>query len=286
MAASNYLWIASFAIAVATSHVGVFGRAVDTIGSLSRLSTFADESSGASLRADAHRERCAELVAPWQENTQPDPREDTTLLKVHVRPFSPGPSRGLVFPGRSLFSFVRRVYRCCQEGLSCRSVKGIQGRLRGDADVEFVFTREILSLAVMRAELHLKLSNPQHVDVRPTIPFMAKHNLPTRYSLGFLGDSLELRVDLLFLLQTLHEGAGAGRPPPGPVNMRLPLLFPSEALRGEKASPGEAWGEGLTGPLDVGLLLGCRRDGAAVPCQAAGLRLSHTPFMALYYRRS
>lgn len=49
-----------------------------------------------------------------------------------------------------------------------------------DADVEFVLTREILSLAVMRAELHLQLSNPQHLDLLPVIPFMSKHNLPTR----------------------------------------------------------------------------------------------------------
>lgn len=49
-----------------------------------------------------------------------------------------------------------------------------------DSVVEFVLTREILALAVIRAELHLHLSNTQNVDFLPEIQFLSKHNLPTR----------------------------------------------------------------------------------------------------------
>ncbi len=141
MASSLCIWIALFFLSAMTSDTGVCGRAVDTLGFLSQSPKTADEPSGPALRTDAlrrwrrgvaetHRERCAELAAPWLENTRPAPEDDTTLLQLRVRPFSPGVSHGLVFPGKSLFNFVRRVYHCCQEGLNCRSVKGIQGRLR------------------------------------------------------------------------------------------------------------------------------------------------------------
>ncbi|KAM4576778.1 uncharacterized protein PAE49_006763 [Odontesthes bonariensis] len=298
MAASNYIWIASFLISVMISNVGVFGRAVNSLGSLSQLSKTEDEPSEPPLRMDVlrHREQCAELTAPWLENTQKAPGNDATLLKLHVRPLTSGAPRGLVFPGKSLFSFIRRVYRCCQEGVNCWSVKGIQGRLREDADVEFVLSREILSLAVMRAELHLKVSNPQHLDIHPIIPFMAKHNLPTRYRLRLVGDTVELRVDLLFLFQSQHEVAGGAGRGPSLINIRLPTLFPNEDLPGEKSSLGalqdtnsDVWGEGLTHTLpvmDLGLILGCSRDGSDVPCETGGSRLSHTPFMALYFRRN
>lgn len=138
MASSHCSWIALFLLSVMTSDTGVFGRAVDPQGFLSQSPEIANESYRPTLRTDAlrhgvteaHRERCAELAAPWMENTQA-PQDNSNLLHLRVRPFSPGVSRGLVFPGKSLFSFVRQVYHCCQDGLNCRSVKGIQGRLRG-----------------------------------------------------------------------------------------------------------------------------------------------------------
>lgn len=141
MASSHWCWISLFVISLKTSDNGVFGRAVDSHAWPSQTSEIADESSRSTLRADAlrrwrreiteaHRERCAELSAPWMENTQAA-MDNATMLQLRVRPFIPGVSRGLIFPEKSLFNFVRRVYRCCQEGLNCRSVKGIQGRLRG-----------------------------------------------------------------------------------------------------------------------------------------------------------
>ncbi|XP_067459805.1 uncharacterized protein si:ch211-170d8.2 [Thunnus thynnus] len=299
MASSHCSWIALFLLTVMTSDIGVFGRAVDTRGLLSQSPEITNESYRPTLRTDAlrrwrrgvteaHRERCAELAAPWLENTQA-PQDDSNLLQLRVRPFSPGVSRGLVFPGKSLFSFVRRVYRCCQEGLNCRSVKGIQGRLRGDTDVEFLLTREILTLNLMRAELHLQLSNPQHLDIRPALPSMAKRNLPTRYSVWSRGHAVELRVDLLFLLQSLQEAAGGAGGGPSLVNMRR-VVFSSKGDPGAlQDTDGNVWGDGVDAPLPtpelgLGLVLDCSQAGVGVSCETGGVHLSHTPFMALYYR--
>ncbi|XP_073321901.1 uncharacterized protein [Pagrus major] len=282
MASARCSWIALFLLSVMTC--GVSGRAVNTQGFAPR-----DEPSGQTLRTDAlrrwrravagtHRERCAELAAPWQENTRAAPEDDATLLQLRVRPFSPKASQGLVFPDKSLFSFVRRVYHCCQEGLSCRSLKGIQGRLRGDTDVEFLLTGDVLSLTVMRAELHLRLSNPQHLDIHPVLSAMAKRDLPTRYSVWSRGSTVELRVDLLFLFQSLQEAAGGAGGGPSLVNMRR-VAFSS---RGDPLQD-----TAITGTLPVlelGLVLGCSQAGSRVSCGAGGVQLSHTPFMALYYR--
>ncbi|XP_021166036.2 uncharacterized protein si:ch211-170d8.2 [Fundulus heteroclitus] len=301
MAAPNYMWIASL-VFLLTSDAGVLGRAVDSFGVRSQSPQSAEGSSRQALRADgvrrwrrgaaagAHRERCAELVAPWQENKLQAPEHGTAVLQLRVRPYSPGATRGLVFPGKSLFSFIRRVYLCCQERLGCRSVKGIQGRLRGDAGVEFVLTREVLSMTVWRAELHLQLSNPQHLDINPIIPFMVKHNFPTRYSLVSRGDAVELKVDLLLLFQHLQEAAGdAGRGRSLAV-MQLGRLFSNGDPPGGNPSlgilqdaDGEAWNDGLLA-LDVGLVLGCSQAGSGVPCGSGGVHLSLAPFMALYYR--
>lgn len=49
-----------------------------------------------------------------------------------------------------------------------------------DTDVEFLLTRDVWSLTVMRAELHLLLSNPQHLDIHPVLSALAKRDLPTR----------------------------------------------------------------------------------------------------------
>ncbi|XP_070820628.1 uncharacterized protein [Chaetodon trifascialis] len=305
MAAARWTWIALFLLSVMTRDSGVLGRAADTLGFLTQSSKPAAESSGSTLRTDAltrwrrgitdaHRERCAELAAPWQENTRGAAEEDATLLQLRVRPFSPRASRGPVFPGKSLFSFVRRVYRCCQQGLSCGSVKGIQGRLRGDADVEFLLSREILSLTVKSAELHLQLSNPQHLEIHPVISSMAKRDLPTRFSSWSRGDTVELRVDLLFLFQSLQEAAGGAGGGPALVNMRRAgFSSRGDPPGGKPASgalqdtAGDVWGGGVADTLpaaELGLVLGCRRAGSAVPCGTGGVHLSHTPFMALYHR--
>lgn len=121
MASSNCTRITSLFILMMLSCCGVFGRAVGTSERLSR------EPHEATLRTD----RCAELEAPWLENTQEARVDSGTRLEISIRHFSARASRGLVFPGKPLFGFVRRVYRCCQEGENCRRLKGIQGRMRG-----------------------------------------------------------------------------------------------------------------------------------------------------------
>ncbi|XP_049907241.1 uncharacterized protein si:ch211-170d8.2 [Epinephelus moara] len=305
MASSHCIWIALFLLSALTSDIRVFGRAVDTLGFLSKSVETARVSSGSTLRTDAlrrwrrgitetHRERCAELAVPWLENARQAPEDHATLLQLRVRPFSPGASQGLVFPGKSLFSFVRRVYHCCQDGLNCRSVKGIQGRLRGGTDVEFLLTREILSLTIVRAELHLQLSNPQHLDIHPVLLYMAKRDHPTRYSLWSRGNTVELRVDLLFLFQSLQEVAGGAGGGPSLVNMQRVVSSSRGYPPGEKPASGalqdangDVWGDGAASTLtarELGLVLGCSQAGSAVSCGTGSVHLLHTPFMAVYYR--
>lgn len=164
MAYSRCIWIVVLLFSVLTSDSGVFGRAVDTLGFLSQSPKSVHGSSGTTLRTDAlrrwrrgvtgtHREQCAELAAPWLENTKQTQEDNPTVLQLRVRPFSPRAShQGLVFPGKHLFSFVRRIYRCCQEGLNCKSVKGIQGRMRGgktkESQICTHFTEKLLICAV------------------------------------------------------------------------------------------------------------------------------------------
>uniref|UniRef100_A0A3Q3K9J3 Uncharacterized protein n=1 Tax=Monopterus albus TaxID=43700 RepID=A0A3Q3K9J3_MONAL len=297
MVASHCVWIAPFFLSMMTVDTGVFGRAVNTQGVPSHSPKTADESLGLTLRTDAlrrwrrgmaekHRERCAELAAPLLENAQQVPEDNATVLHLRVRPFSPRASQGPVFPEKPLFSFVRQVYHCCQEGLHCRSVKGIQGH------VEFLFTREILSLTVMKAELHLQLSNPQHLHIQLVFPTMAKRNLAT--SLRSRGNMVELRVDLLFLFQNLQEAAGGARGGPNLVNMRQVVLSSRGGPPGERPAPnalqdtdGDGWEDGGADTLpamELGLVLGCSQAGLGVSCATGGVHLSHTPFMALYYR--
>lgn len=137
MAASRPTWTALVLISVMISAAGVSGRAVDSRGFLSDGSAGVVLRTGAPRRwrrgaAGAHRERCAALEAPWLQSTLEAPGDGAARLLLYFRSFAPqGVSQGLVFPGQSLFSFSRRVYRCCEEGGSCRRVKGIQSRLRG-----------------------------------------------------------------------------------------------------------------------------------------------------------
>ncbi|XP_061622437.1 uncharacterized protein si:ch211-170d8.2 [Phyllopteryx taeniolatus] len=279
-------WIALLLIAVISSDIGVRGRALEAGGFVAPAP---GRSTTPSLRTDLLRrwrravaedrpERCAELTASWQENSQRHPQDHSTVVRLRVRPLSAGVSRGAVFPEKPLFSFVRRVYRCCQDGLDCRSVKGLQGRLRGP-DVELLLTREILLLRIKRAELHLQLTNPQQADIHPVLLSMAKSNLPTRFISRSHGNTVELRVDLLFLFQSLQEAAGG----PGRgrllVNMRKVALssphkkFASVDLQ---HNGGDVWG-------GLGLALGCSQAGVSVRCESSGVALLHTPFVTLYY---
>ncbi|XP_069562758.1 uncharacterized protein [Brachyistius frenatus] len=300
MASSKCIWIAFFLFAV-TNDIGVFSRAVNTLGFWSRVPKTADEpTSRVNLSrrwrramAGTHRERCAQIAAPWLENTQA-PGDNATLVKLCIQPFSSAPSQDLVFPGKYLCSFIRRAYRCCHEGAKCRNVRGIQGRLTENADVELVLTTEILSLIIVRADLHLQLSNPHHLDIRPVLPNMAKDNLPTRYSLGSLDDTVDLRVDLLFLLKRLQKMTDGARPSTSLVNIWRVAFLSNGGPPGEKPSlgalqdtNGDMWRDevaNMVPVLDLGLVLDCSKDGLEVSCGSGGVNLLHPPFMAVYYR--
>ncbi|XP_049618755.1 uncharacterized protein si:ch211-170d8.2 [Syngnathus scovelli] len=288
--ASSYPWIALVLILMITNDIGVRGRALDAHGIVEASPGMSTRSPRPSLRTDllrrwrrgaaeAHRERCAELTAAWQESPHRSPRRNSTVLRLSVRPLSSGASWGLVFPEKPLFSFVRRVYRCCQDGFDCRNVKGLQGRLRRGSDVELLLTREVLSLSIRRAELHLQLTNPQQVDIHPVLLSMAKSNLPTRFISRSHGTTVDLRVDLLFLFQSLQEAAGSPGGAHRLVNMRKVML---SSLHKKLASVdlqdngGVVWGE-------QGLALGCSRAGVGVLCESSGVGLLHAPFVTLYY---
>ncbi|CAG02510.1 unnamed protein product [Tetraodon nigroviridis] len=211
---------------------------------------------------------CAELDEPWQESLAAAEEAAGPLLQLRVRPFWPrSPLKALLFPGKPLFSFARRLYRCCQERRRCGRVRGIPGRPTGGSRVEFLLTGEVLSLALTRAELHLQLSNPQRLDLQPLLPAAAKRGLPTRYALLSHGDTVDLRLDLLFLVQRLQ----AALEPKG---------RPSEGVwKATQSSRTDAGG----GALDLGLALDCHRDGAKVGCRARGVQLTQTPFMVVHY---
>ncbi len=105
-------------------------------------------------------------------------------------------------------------------------------------------------------------------------------------------------MDLLFLFQSLQEAAGGARGGPSLVNMRRVVFSSRGDPPGEKPASGalqdtdgdvwgDVWGDGVASTLPVlelGLVLGCSQAGSGVSCGAGGVHLSHTPFMALYYR--
>lgn len=115
-----------------------------------------------------------------------------------------------------------------------------------------------------------------------------------RYSLWSRGNTVELRVDLLFLFQSLQEVAGGARGGPSLVNMRRVVFSSRGDPPGEKPASGslqdtdgDVWGDGVANALPVlelGMILGCSQAGSGVSCGAGGVHLSHTPFMAVYYR--
>lgn len=49
-----------------------------------------------------------------------------------------------------------------------------------DTDMEFLLSQDVLSVTVMRAEIHLRVLNPQHLNIEPVLSYMAKRKLPTR----------------------------------------------------------------------------------------------------------
>ncbi|XP_030622947.1 uncharacterized protein LOC115806401 [Chanos chanos] len=235
---------------------------------------------------------CALLSSPWLESNVPS-KDRGLIYRLKVLPMSDGPRRA-VFPEQPLFRFVRRVYRCCQTGNRCENVKGIQGRLSG-SHIDFLLSEDVLSVTVVRAEIHLHISNPQQLNIQPLVPFLEKRKLPTRYSVGVKDTELEMRVDLLFLFRALQQATGGARGRPSLIDMRRAgglsrpgAPEPREWVRALQettpAEPGEVLGP-LRSAVELGLALHCSgADATAVHCQSHGVQLLHTPFIALSYR--
>ncbi|XP_072538737.1 uncharacterized protein [Salminus brasiliensis] len=241
--------------------------------------------------------KCTTLAMPWTEaRLQGGHWGHIYRLKV-LNMGRDGPRRA-VFPEQPLFRFVRRVYHCCQMGFHCGGVKGIQGREAG-GNIEFLLSEDVLSAPVVRAEIHLQISNPQHLNIQPLLPSLEKRQLPTRYSAWSKDSVSELRVDLTFLFQALQQALGSGRGGPSLLDIRRvgglsrpwatdsrdkAPLDPISAVLGE--GHGDVWLErSLQAAVELGLALHCSTaDSNTQPCQNHRVRLLHTPFITLSYR--
>jgi len=118
-------------------------------------------------------------------------------------------------------------------------------------------------------------------------------SLTSRYSWWSQGNTLELRVDLLFLFHSLKQATGGVGGGPSLENMRRPVFSSRKYPPGERPASGalqdtDVWGDGVASTLpalDLGLVLGCSQAASWVSCETGGVHLSHAPpFMALYYR--
>ncbi|KAF4070340.1 hypothetical protein AMELA_G00284400 [Ameiurus melas] len=233
--------------------------------------------------------QCGQLTAPWTETEVPSLSGDWSLMyRLKVFPMSQeGPHR-LVFPEQPLFRFVRRVYRCCQMGHHCGGVKGLQGREAAGSTVEFVLSQDVWSVPILRAEVHLHISNPHQLNVQPLLPWLEKRHLPTRYSVWWKDSVLEVRVDLLFLFQALQALRGRRG---GSSVMEIRRVGGLHPLRASETRPTEAQGgdgravRPLQVPVELGLALHCSTVelNTPLPCESHGVRLLHTPFITLSY---
>lgn len=95
------------------------------------------------------------------------------------------------------------------------------------------------------------------------------------------GSTTELRLDLLFLLRSLQEAAGGAGGGPGAASIQQAALSRREAASGAVQDGGAWWEPSSLAVLDLGLFLGCSRDGSGESCGT--VQLLHAPFMAVYY---
>ncbi|XP_036434111.1 uncharacterized protein si:ch211-170d8.2 [Colossoma macropomum] len=238
--------------------------------------------------------KCTSLAMPWTE-ARLQGGHWGHIYRLKVLSMGKDGAKRAVFPEQPLFGFVRRVYHCCQMGFHCGGVKGIQGREAGGSSIEFLLSEDVLSAPVVRAEIHLQLTNPQLLNVQPLLPSLEKRQLPTRYSAWSKDGVLELRVDLTFLFQALQQALGGGRGGPSLLDIRrvggLSRPWASDSREKALHDPisavlGDGWVERpLQATVELGLALHCSTaDANTRPCQSQGVRLLHTPFITLSYR--
>lgn len=94
-----------------------------------------------------------------------------------------------------------------------------------------------------------------------------------RYAVWSHGDTVELRVDLLFLMRRMQ-----GALDPNAGHFSGSVWRATQSSRTDSSS--SSWSGGA---LDLGLVLDCHRDRAKVGCEARGVRLTHAPFMVVHY---
>uniref|UniRef100_A0A3B1K8K5 Si:ch211-170d8.2 n=1 Tax=Astyanax mexicanus TaxID=7994 RepID=A0A3B1K8K5_ASTMX len=241
---------------------------------------------------------CTTLAMPWTE-ARLQGGHWGHIYRLKVLNMGEGGPKRAVFPEQSLFRFVRRVYHCCQMGFHCGGVKGLQGREAGGSSIEFRLSEDVLSAPVVRAEIHLQVSNPQHLNIQPLLPSLEKRQLPTRYAAWSKDGVSELRVDLTFLFQALQRALGSGRGGPSLLDIRrvggLSRPWASDSRDKGFHDPilavlGEGHGDGwlersLQSAAELGLALHCSTtETNTQPCQNHRVRLLHTPFITLSYR--
>ncbi|KAK3566277.1 hypothetical protein QTP86_030568, partial [Hemibagrus guttatus] len=220
--------------------------------------------------------QCGQLTASWTDTEVTSLSGDWThMYRLKVLPMSQDGSHHLVFPEQPLFRFIRRVYRCCQMGHRCGGVKGLQGRDTAGSTVEFVLSEDVWSAPILRAEVHLQISNPHQLNVQPLLPWLHKRHLPTRYSVWWKGGVLEVRVDLLFLFQALQPltGNGGGYSVMGIHRVRGLHTLQTSEVRPTEAQGGDGRAEHpLQGPVDLGLALHCSTEelNTPLPCESHG----------------
>ncbi|KAM4808062.1 uncharacterized protein WCC33_002784 [Rhinophrynus dorsalis] len=196
-----------------------------------------------------HRTQCNYMSQPWLQRPDVFYNMDPSalfLFRVFTGPLRP------IFPQHNLFRFISRIYRCCKLGFPCRRVKGLQGTLNagdGRKAVEFYIDSDILSLSILRAELHLEVSVTDQLTV---IPVLTTNGIAlSRFTQSRSEHVADLILDVMFLFQILKESE-------------------TEDMMNEDVT-------------ELSLSLHCIQNDRHVPCNLHGVSLIHAPFLALQY---
>ncbi|XP_029427126.1 uncharacterized protein LOC115073103 [Rhinatrema bivittatum] len=227
--------------------------------SLSRMDLRAEDTEGSPHRLrqrvwiEGHevlgyqRSQCIHMSQPWvwgHLGLLGQQMSSSFKLRLHTAPS--GPTRP-AFPQQHLFQYIRTIYSCCKLGFACRKVKGLQGKIEVDdegTNLEFYIDSDILGLSILRAELHLEISNPDHITVTPVLSTSATRS--TSHLKLARADVSDLTLDATFLFHLLQEAGGTRR--------------------------------------EMSLSLNCIVSQHPVPCDHHGVGLLGAPFIAILYK--
>ncbi|XP_069476502.1 uncharacterized protein [Ambystoma mexicanum] len=191
--------------------------------------------------------QCLHMSQPWSSGQHRLAElEDSAPFRLRAHTAASGPPRP-TFPHQHLFHYIKNIYRCCKLGFACRKIKGLQGRvvLEGPLkNLDFYVDPQTLELSVQRAELHLEVSNPDHVAVVPVLKIpgfsSSSHTKMTR------DDVTDVTLDVMFLFDMLRADRGV--------------------------------------MAELTLSLHCIQDNLLVPCDYHGVSILRAPFIALLYK--